>query len=89
MPDFFHMFIMARQLMGWNQSDVAEILGTTQAQISKIECLISQPSDKLLSLFAEQTRFYTSFFKQAGSIAVPTSVHPMYRKKEIKRSDPT
>lgn len=78
------MMVIARQLHDWNQADLADKTGKTQAYISKVERLILPPSDEFVRTLAEKTEFPISFFYQPGYMGgLPVSVHPMFRKQQV------
>lgn len=77
------MLLLARQLRELSQLQLAERSGVSQAQISKIEHSLSEPSEESIAKLAKAVELPESFFRQKDRLyGLPLSVHPpMFRKK--------
>jgi Zn-dependent peptidase ImmA (M78 family)/DNA-binding XRE family transcriptional regulator len=77
------MLLLARQLRTLNQAELAGRSGVSQAQISKIEHDLSEPSPETVAKLAQALSLPESFFSQSDRLyGLPLSVHPpMFRKK--------
>lgn len=77
------MLLLARQLRNLSQAEVADRSGVSQAQISKIEHSLSNPSSETVPKLATALGLPESFFYQPDRLyGLPLSVHPpMFRKK--------
>lgn len=73
------MIVIARESRGINQSELAEKIGMTSANMSKIEKGDIGISDNTLSAIADQTRYPVSFFQQTGDIVAENL---SFRKRE-------
>lgn len=73
---------IARQARGRSQADLSAVSGVSQANISKSENGIIEPSGDVVEKLADALRFPISYFYQTDRIfGLPISVHPMYRKR--------
>ncbi|BBZ94348.1 XRE family transcriptional regulator [Bradyrhizobium diazoefficiens] len=77
------MLRLARQLRGFSQSEAAECLRVPNAELSRIENGLKEPTEQLLTAAAELFSVPIEFFGQTDTIfGAPISVHaPMWRKK--------
>jgi Zn-dependent peptidase ImmA (M78 family) len=76
------MLRLARQLRGFPQNEAAECLRVPNAELSRIENGLKEPSEQLLAAAAEIFSVPVEFFAQTDAIyGAPVSVHPMWRKK--------
>jgi Zn-dependent peptidase ImmA (M78 family) len=76
------MLRLARQLRGFPQNEAAECLRVPNAELSRIENLLKEPTEQLLAAAAEIYSVPVEFFGQTDAIyGAPVSVHPMWRKK--------
>jgi len=78
-----NMLRLARQLRGFPQNEAAECLRVPNAELSRIENGLKEPSEQLLEAAAEMFSVPVGFFSQTDAIyGAPVSVHaPMWRKK--------
>ncbi|SDG59515.1 Zn-dependent peptidase ImmA, M78 family [Bradyrhizobium sp. Rc2d] len=77
-----NMLRLARQLRGFPQNEAAECLRVPNAELSRVENLLKEPSEQLLAAAAEIYSVPVEFFGQTDAIyGAPVSVHPMWRKK--------
>lgn len=77
-----NMLRLARQLRGFPQNEAAECLGVSNAELSRVENLLKEPSEQLLAAAAEIYSVPVEFFAQTDNLyGAPVSVHPMWRKK--------
>lgn len=75
------MMVLGRTLKDLNQTELATLMGKTQAYISKIEQRMLSPSDEFVDYLSEKLELPKTFFGQSGHLAgVPTSVHTFFRK---------
>ena len=83
MPKTGTMLRLARQLRGFPQNEAAECLRVPNAELSRIENGLKEPSEKLLAAAAEIFSVPQEFFAQTDAVyGAPVSVHaPMWRKK--------
>lgn len=82
MPKTGTMLRLARQLRGFPQNEAAECLRVPNAELSRIETGLKEPSDQLLAAAAEMFSMPVEFFRQTDTVyGAPVSVHPMWRKK--------
>jgi Zn-dependent peptidase ImmA (M78 family)/transcriptional regulator with XRE-family HTH domain len=77
------MLLLARQLRTLSQAEVADRSGVSQAQISKVEHGLSDPSSETVAKLANALGLPDSFFSQLDRLyGLPLSVHPpMFRRK--------
>lgn len=61
----------AREIKGWTQAEMAEVLDVKQATISRIEQNLLDPSEQLAEAIARETGFPVSFFYQETKIDFP------------------
>jgi len=78
-----NMLRLARQLRGFPQNEAAECLRVPNAELSRIENGLKEPTEQLLMAAAEIFSVPIEFFGQTDAIyGAPISVHaPMWRKK--------
>ena len=76
------MLRLARQRMGFAQTEAAKQLGVDQSLLSRLENGVAEIRDELLARAEAAYNVRRSFFFQTDPIyGVPVSVHPMWRKK--------
>jgi Zn-dependent peptidase ImmA (M78 family)/DNA-binding XRE family transcriptional regulator len=77
------MLRLARQRMGFQQSDAAEHLSVTQSTLSRYESEVSDPDTSFIQKAAKLYNFPPDFFAQSfPGCSTPLSVHPYFRKKK-------
>jgi Zn-dependent peptidase ImmA (M78 family)/transcriptional regulator with XRE-family HTH domain len=77
------MLRIARQFRGFNQRDLAELIGVEASTVSRAENGIVQPSDATIAKTADTLRFPAEFFYLPDRVyGLPISSHPMWRKKK-------
>ena len=84
MADTFNSDLLriARHARGWSQTELSRRSGVSQANLSKLENGLIGPSDDVLHGVASALRFPRSlFFEPDKMLGLPSSVHPMYRKR--------
>jgi Zn-dependent peptidase ImmA (M78 family)/DNA-binding XRE family transcriptional regulator len=74
-----NMIILARESRGWNQAELAEKIGMSPTNLSKIERNDIGIQKEVLETIADQTSFPIQFFYQPGTI-LPENLS--YRKRE-------
>ena len=78
-PDLLRV---ARQLRGLQQGDAAQLLGISQAMLSRLENRLSVFTEEVVARAAKAFDLPRTFFIQTDSVlGAPVSVHPMWRKK--------
>jgi Zn-dependent peptidase ImmA (M78 family) len=75
-----NMIILAREARGLSQADLAEMIGMSATNLSKIERCDIGIHDEVVETIAEKTNFPIHFFRQEGYI-VPENLN--YRKRDI------
>jgi Zn-dependent peptidase ImmA (M78 family)/DNA-binding Xre family transcriptional regulator len=75
-----NMIILAREARGLSQADLAEMIGMSATNLSKIERCDIGISDDMVEMIADKTHYPLQFFKQTGDI-VPENLN--YRKREV------
>ncbi len=75
-----NMIILAREARGLSQADLAEMIGMSATNLSKIERCDIGINDEVVEIIAEKTNFPIHFFRQEGDI-VPENLN--YRKRDI------
>ena len=75
-----NMIILARESRGWSQAELAENIGMSPTNLSKIERSDIGINDEVLETIAEKTDYPPHFFKQSGEI-MPENLN--YRKREV------
>lgn len=75
-----NMIILAREARGLSQADLAEMIGMSATNLSKIERCDIGINDEVVETIAEKTNFPVHFFRQEGYI-VPENLN--YRKRDI------
>jgi Zn-dependent peptidase ImmA (M78 family) len=81
MEDFHGgMLKLAREVLGWSQTELAERTGVAQGSISKYEKGLQQPSDSQVAVIAHVLGFAPGFF--ADGEARPAAV--MYRSRSLR-----
>lgn len=76
------MIILARELRGLNQVDVAEKLKVTQGTLSKIEMGLMPINNELLKNLSKILDFPTGFFSREGKTFPPN----LYYRKKVRTS---
>lgn len=61
----------AREIKGWTQAELADIVEVRQAAISRIEQNLLEPSEQLAAAIAKETGFPLSFFYEETKIDFP------------------
>lgn len=61
----------AREIKGWTQAELADIVDVRQAAISRIEQNLLEPSEQLAAAIATETGFPLSFFYEETKIDFP------------------
>lgn len=74
-----NMIVLAREYNGYSQAELAEKIGMSPTNLSKIERSDISINQAVLFLISDATKFPVSFFSQEGSI-VPENMN--YRKRE-------
>jgi len=74
-----NMILLAREIRGFSQQELAERIGMSKANIGKIENGDTTVKEPFLELIAEATNFPVSFFKQENKVYPE---HLIYRKRE-------
>jgi Zn-dependent peptidase ImmA (M78 family)/DNA-binding Xre family transcriptional regulator len=74
-----NMIVLARESRGWNQGELAEKIGMSPTNLSKIERNDIGIQKEVLETIADQTNFPLQFFYQPGTI-LPENLS--YRKRE-------
>lgn len=73
---------IARQARGLSQTELSKQSGVSQANLSKLENGLINPSDDVLDRVASVLHFPRSlFFEPDRVLGLPISIHPMYRKR--------
>jgi Zn-dependent peptidase ImmA (M78 family)/transcriptional regulator with XRE-family HTH domain len=75
-----NMIILAREARGLSQADLAEMIGMSATNLSKIERCDIGIQDEVIEAISEKTNFPIQFFRQEGDI-VPENLN--YRKRTI------
>jgi Zn-dependent peptidase ImmA (M78 family) len=75
-----NMIILAREARGLSQADLAEMIGMSATNLSKIERCDIGIHDEVVEAIVEKTNFPIQFFRQTGDI-VPENLN--YRKREV------
>ena len=75
-----NMIVLAREARGLTQSELAEQIGMSPTNLSKIERSDIGINDEVLETIADKTDYPVSFFKQSGDI-MPENLN--YRKREV------
>ena len=77
-----NLFRVARQARGMSQAELSRRSGVSQANLSKLENGVINPTDDVLSKVAETLHFPVTYFFESDRVCgLPVSVHSMYRKK--------
>jgi Zn-dependent peptidase ImmA (M78 family) len=78
-PDLLRV---ARQWRGLQQGDAAQLLGISQAMLSRLENRLSLFTDEVIERAAKAFDLPRTFFTQTDTVlGAPVSVHPMWRRK--------
>jgi len=75
-----NMIVLAREARGLTQAELAELIGMSPTNLSKIERSDIGINDELLETIAEKTDYPVHFFRQSGEI-MPENLN--YRKREV------
>lgn len=75
-----NMIVLAREARGLTQAELAEQIGMSATNLSKIERCDIGIADEVLESIADKTSYPIYFFKQQGDI-VPENLN--YRKREV------
>jgi Zn-dependent peptidase ImmA (M78 family) len=76
------MLRLARQLRGLGQGEASVKLGVNNAELSRFENGVREPSADVIRAAAVLYNLPASFFDQTDAVyGAPVSVHPLYRKK--------
>lgn len=76
------MLRLARQLRGLGQGEASAKLGVNNAELSRFENGVRDPSVGVIRAASDLYDLPASFFAQTDAIyGAPVSVHPLYRKK--------
>lgn len=76
------MIILARESRGYTQSALAQKMGISQAQLSKVENAQVEPTAELISLLTQHLAYPTSFF--SAGIDRRSLPLPFYRKRKLR-----
>lgn len=76
------MLILARESRGWTQKELADEVGITQSEISKMESGLRAPSSELLRSLATRLHYPTSFFSQTDPIYGAGLSELFHRKRQ-------
>lgn len=76
------MLILARDLVGMTQADLAMSVGLSQAEISKLEAGVRPPQDEHVSLFAKHLGCPVEFFSLPDSVKNFGSPCVYHRKRQ-------
>ncbi len=74
-----NMIVLAREARGLTQAELADLIGMSPTNLSKIERSDIGINDEVLETIAEKTDYPAHFFKQSGEI-MPENLN--YRKRE-------
>lgn len=80
------MLLLARELRGFTQSDLADAAGVEQQTVSKYESGLYPPSDTALGRLADALAFPEGFFCLDEILLPLSNSHTHYRKR--KKADP-
>jgi Zn-dependent peptidase ImmA (M78 family)/DNA-binding XRE family transcriptional regulator len=83
------MITLAREAQGWNQTQLAALLGVTQGYLSKIETGNAEVSEQLLADLAHHLETPTSLFSYAGATAPIEVTCLHHRRRASTMSAPT
>ena len=75
-----NMIVLAREARGITQAELADLIGMSATNLSKIERNDIGINDEVLETIAEKTDYPPHFFKQSGEI-MPENLN--YRKREV------
>jgi Zn-dependent peptidase ImmA (M78 family)/transcriptional regulator with XRE-family HTH domain len=75
-----HMIVLAREARGLAQNELAERIGMSATNLSKIERGDIGISDEVLEAIADATGYPPHFFEQEGA---PVPEHLAYRKRQV------
>lgn len=75
-----NMIVLAREARGLTQAELADLIGMSPTNLSKIERSDIGISDEVLETIAEKTDYPAHFFRQPGDI-MPENLN--YRKREV------
>src|SRR5215203_1024934 len=75
-----HMIVLAREARGLAQNELAERIGMSATNLSKMERGEIGISDEALEAIADATGFPIQFFEQEGA---PVPGHLVYRKRQV------
>jgi Zn-dependent peptidase ImmA (M78 family)/DNA-binding XRE family transcriptional regulator len=80
------MIVLAREIRGISQSELADLIQLTQGMLSKIEKGLFKPSEEIFTNICNILEFPMSFFEQTNNIFEPNLSY--YRKRiVIKKRD--
>jgi len=80
------MIVLAREIRGISQSELADLIQLTQGMLSKIEKGLNKPSEEIFTNICNILEFPMSFFEQTNNIFEPNLSY--YRKRiVIKKRD--
>ncbi len=80
------MIVLAREIRGISQSELADLIQLTQGMLSKIEKGLNKPSEEIFTTICNVLAFPMSFFEQTNNIFEPNLSY--YRKRiVIKKRD--
>lgn len=75
------MLVIAREASGLTQSELARIIGVSQATVSKLENGLEQPSGELLNSIAKQLSVPTALFSSTDEVVGEGIVDVFHRKR--------
>jgi Zn-dependent peptidase ImmA (M78 family)/DNA-binding XRE family transcriptional regulator len=76
------MIILAREARGLTQTELAELIGVSQAMLSKVEAGGKAPTEAMLSRLAEHLQYPETFFYQTDPVFGPGLSEFFHRKRQ-------
>ena len=68
------MIVLAREIRGISQSELADLIQLTQGMLSKIEKGLNKPSEEIFTNICNILEFPMSFFEQTNNITASLEV---------------
>jgi Zn-dependent peptidase ImmA (M78 family)/transcriptional regulator with XRE-family HTH domain len=76
------MVTLARESRGLTQTELAHLIGVSQAMLSKIEAGAKVPTDAMLARLAEELKYPVEFFSQPDTVFGPGLSEFFHRKRQ-------